>query len=120
MASTNITTKFNEEGETDMMFYKRPIGFHIIKCAMRPSDGCEVPSRHDHILLNAYATTWVQRHGPSKILYSDGETGFNNEDPIDALKRQGTELRIRAPGQHARTIDRRNGVLRHTMHLIEE
>ena len=68
MASTNITTKFNEEGETDMMFYERHIGMHIIDRAIRLSDGCEVPSRHDHVLLNAYATTWGQRQRPFKIL----------------------------------------------------
>ena len=28
--SLDITTTFNEKGETDFMFYKRHIGFHIM------------------------------------------------------------------------------------------
>ena len=55
-----------------------------------------------------------------KILYIDGEMGFNNERAIDELKRLGTTVRVRSPGQHARHIERRNAMLRHVTHLIEE
>ena len=120
MPSVSITTKFNEQGECDLMFYKRSIAFHIIDRALRVSDGCEVADKHTNTLLNAYATTWVQRHGPFQILYSDGELGLNNAEAITELKRLGTELRIRAPNQHARTVESRQAMLRHVMHMIEE
>ena len=71
-------------------------------------------------LLDAYVTSWFQRNGPLKTLYSDGELGLDNDESKVELRRLGTELRIRAPGQHARTVESRNGVLRHVMHLIEE
>ena len=72
MPSLDITTTFDEKGETDLMFYKRHIGFHIIDRAIRLSDGREVIDRHSETILNAYATTWLQRNGPFLILYSDG------------------------------------------------
>eukprot|EP00959_Pyramimonas_sp_CCMP1952_P374961 7852522-Pyramimonas_sp.AAC.1 len=36
------------------------------------------------------------------------------------MANQGTTLRIRAPGQHATSIESRNGILRGTVHIIEE
>eukprot|EP00959_Pyramimonas_sp_CCMP1952_P154821 3238983-Pyramimonas_sp.AAC.1 len=36
------------------------------------------------------------------------------------MANKGTALRIRAPGQHATSIESRNGILRGTLHVIEE
>ena len=88
--------------------------------ALRVSDGCEVPDRKSPTRLDAYWTTWVQREGPFETLYSDGEMGFNNPDAIEQLKRLGTKLQLRAPGQHAQLAESRQAMLRHVMHMIEE
>ena len=53
-------------------------------------------------------------------MYSDGELGFNNPAPIAYLKSLGTELQIKAPGQHASIAEARQSMLRHVMHMIEE
>ena len=71
MPSLSVSTKFGEEGETDLFFYKRHIGFHIIDRAIRLSDGCEVPNKFKETLLDAYTTVWFQRHGPFKFLYTE-------------------------------------------------
>ena len=42
------------------------------------------------------------------------------EESKAELKRLGTQLRVRAPNQHANLIESRNGVLRHLMHIMEE
>ena len=105
LPSTNLPTRFLDQGEVDLMFYKRYIVFHIIDRTIRLSEGCQISNRDAHTLLEAYTTTWYQRHGPFKLLYSDGEKGLDNAQVIDELKRLGTELRIRAPGQHARMIE---------------
>ena len=120
MPSYQISTKFNQHGETDLMFYKKNIGFHIIDRAIRLSDGCQIESKHGHDIINAYVTTWYQRNGPFEVLYTDGESGLVKDDSVKELKRLGTELRVRAPGQHARTAESRQSMLRHVMHLIEE
>eukprot|EP00959_Pyramimonas_sp_CCMP1952_P306191 6407984-Pyramimonas_sp.AAC.1 len=36
------------------------------------------------------------------------------------MANKGTALRIRAPGQHATSIESRNGILRGVFHMIEE
>ena len=53
-------------------------------------------------------------------LYFDGESGLSTESAKDKLKRLGTVLKIRAPGQHAQYAERHGAILRITMHLIEE
>ena len=120
LPSTSLATKFNEAGEVDLMYYKKFIGFHIIDRAIRLSDGCQIYDKHTDTLLNAYTTSWVQRNGAFESLYCDGEMGFNNEKAISELSRLGTELRVRASGQHARLVEARNSMLRHIMHMIEE
>ena len=64
--------------------------------------------------------SWHKIHGEAKALYCDGEGALNNNEAKAQLKALGTELRIRASGQHATTIEARNGILRGTMHIIEE
>ena len=53
-------------------------------------------------------------------LYTDGEGGLNSNEAKDFLKRQGIELKVRAPEQHARYVERHGALLRVAMHLIEE
>ena len=57
MPSLSLPTKFNEQGECDLMFYKRHIAFHITDREIRLSDGCQVSDRFAETLLNAYTTT---------------------------------------------------------------
>ena len=87
IASVSLPTKFNEEGECDLMFYKRKIAFNIIDRAIRLGDGCEIENKETRTLLEAYTTTWYQRNGPFRVLYSDGEKGLNNEEAKTELKR---------------------------------
>ena len=78
------------------------------------ADGCEVPNKEKQTPLNAYTSVRYARQGPAKYLYVDGGGAFNNDDAKAQLKRLDTELRIRAPGQHASYMESRNGILRHT------
>ena len=45
LPSVSLPTKFNENGECDLLFYKRHIAYHIIDCAIRLSDGCEIHNK---------------------------------------------------------------------------
>ena len=45
---------------------------------------------------------------------------LNNDTAKAILKEKGTELRIRAPGQRATTIEARSCILRGIVHLVEE
>ena len=101
------------------MFYKRKIVCHFIDRALRFAAGCEIPDKTQPTLLEAYTTTWFQQHGPFKTLYCDGESGLTSDSAKAELRRLGTNLLVRAPGQHARHIESRNAILRHTMHVLE-
>eukprot|EP00959_Pyramimonas_sp_CCMP1952_P058858 1229288-Pyramimonas_sp.AAC.1 len=57
--------------------------------------------------------------GPAKVLYSGGEGALNNDTAKAVCKAKGTELRTRARGQHATTIEAPNGILRHLLHAME-
>eukprot|EP00959_Pyramimonas_sp_CCMP1952_P315616 6605926-Pyramimonas_sp.AAC.1 len=57
--------------------------------------------------------------GPAKALYSDGEGATNNDTVKSVLKARGTELRMRARGQRATTIEARSGILSHLLYARE-
>eukprot|EP00959_Pyramimonas_sp_CCMP1952_P419441 8785405-Pyramimonas_sp.AAC.1 len=69
-------------------------------------------------ILDAYHQCWMQ-FGLAKVLYADGEGALNNNTAKAVLKAKGTDFGIRARGQHAATIEARNGILRHLLHVVE-
>ena len=120
LPSYNLALNFNDEGEMDLMFYKSHIAFHCIDRCIRYSAGSVAKGKDSAQLTEAYAKSWCQHWGPFKILYCDGESGIHCPAGEAEMKRLGTTLRLRAPEQHARIVERRNAVLRHNMHMIEE
>ena len=70
--------------------------------------------------MDAYVQAWTQRQGNPDRLVTDGEGGWNNPWSIEVLKSKGTELKVRAPSQHARVAEVRQSMIRSTMHLMEE
>ena len=49
----------------------------------------------------------------------DGEGGPARDEATAQLKQLATTVKTRAPCQHARYIEVRNGILRNTMHVLE-
>eukprot|EP00959_Pyramimonas_sp_CCMP1952_P078761 1646639-Pyramimonas_sp.AAC.1 len=68
----------------------------------------EIPDKTMASVLDAHHQCWML-FGPAKVLYSDGEGALNNDTAKAVLKAKGTELRIRARGHRATTIEARNG-----------
>lgn len=66
-------------------------------------------------ILDAHHQCWMQFR-PAMVLYSDGEGALNNDAAKAVLKAKGTEMRTRARGQHATTINAR---FRHLLHAME-
>ena len=71
-------------------------------------------------LCAAITTCWFQTFGPFKCLVVDGESGIFSTGAEEYFRRHGIVVRQRAPGQHARIVERRGSILRHAMHCIEE
>eukprot|EP00959_Pyramimonas_sp_CCMP1952_P154882 3240484-Pyramimonas_sp.AAC.1 len=58
-------------------------------------------------VLDAHHQCWMQ-FGLAKVRCSDGEGALNDDTAKAVLKAKGTELRIRARGQRATTIEVRS------------
>ena len=67
--SVSLPTKFLEEGEADLLFYKKYIAFHIVDRTLRFGDAEDIPDKSTSTLLDAYWSAWVKRNGPFKNLY---------------------------------------------------
>eukprot|EP00438_Fugacium_kawagutii_P035880 Skav204682 [mRNA] locus=scaffold1284:96116:106049:- [translate_table: standard] len=114
-----MTTAFNEHVEVDLMFYREHVIFHLICCGTRWHAATVIQSKQEQELLTALNRTWVSIHGPMQQLISDGESGLTSERVQALLRRQGILVKVRAPGQHARFIERRGAILRVTLHCLD-
>ena len=116
-----LSTKFNQHVECDILFYKDRMVLHLICCASRWHNGTEIKDRFDSTLLSAVDRCWIQLFGAMETFIVDGEGGMGHSKYFEEeLKRRGVTLDIRAPRQHARFIERRGAILRHSMHTTEE
>eukprot|EP00435_Cladocopium_sp_Y103_P042058 s696_g11.t1 len=113
-----MTTKFNEHVEADLLFFREFVIFHMICCGTRWHAATVVRSKHEDELLEAVDRIWFSIHGPMQQLICDGESGLTNPNAQARLRRFGTVVKIRAPGQHARFIERRGAILRTTLHCL--
>lgn len=114
-----MSTKFNEHVECDLMFYREFIIFHLICCCTRWHAAVHVNTRSEEELFSALHKCWITTHGPMQYLICDGELGIMGPAAQSRLKRLGIEPKIRAPGQHARFIERRGAMLRQSLHCLE-
>ena len=118
--SLTLATRFNQVVETDLMFYKDWAVHHFICRGSRWLEAGEAPDKTTQTLLDNTTTIWVGRHGPPEVLVCDGESAYSSEEAKKWFKAQNIEFKKRAPGQHARYIERRGAVLRLQMHLMED
>ena len=116
----SASVAFNQHVEFDLLFYRQHIICHAICRATRWHAATVVTSKDGEILQEALFMMWISIHGPMSNLISDGEGGLWRSDVADRLKRQGINMKLRAPQQHARYIERRGAVLRATLHVMHE
>ena len=114
-----MSTKFNEHVECDLLFYREFVIFHLICCCTRWHSAIRVVSKNESELFDALHKSWLTAHGPMQQLICDGELGLMSPSAQSRLRRLGIEPKLRAPGQHARFIERRGALLRLSMHCIE-
>ena len=82
--------------------------------------GKEARNKERGAPLDAYCAIRQGRWGAAEVLYCVGEGVLNNAVAKTRLAAIGAELFVRAPGQRATAIESRSGLLRMTLHLIEE
>ena len=115
-----LVTRQNEFVEADILFYKQFMAWHMLDRADRWHASTVITSKTGPSLCTAIDLTWVTIFGPFQYLVVDGESGLITEDSAAYLKSRGITYRPRAPGQHARMIERRGAILRHSMHCMEQ
>ena len=118
--TATLPEKFNEHVEADILFYRTYMICHCICRASRWHAGRECHSKTERELLDCLHGVWIGTHGPMVQLYIDGESGLNTDSAKASIGRDGTILKTRAPGQHARFIERRGAILRVCLHVTEE
>lgn len=114
-----MTTNFNEHVEADLMFYKEFVLFHMICCGTRWHAATVVRTKQEEELLAAMDRLWLSIHGPMQQLICDGASGLTNDNARARLQRLGIQVKVRAPGQHARFIERRGAILRTALRCID-
>ena len=118
--SVEITLQGDTNVEGDIMFYKNYLVWRHLDRADRWHAGVGIKDKESSTFTEAIDCSWVQIFGPFKFFIVDGEKGFITEDAKRYLQGRGTTVRTRAPGQHARLIERCRAILRRSMHCIEE
>ena len=120
IATLSVSTKFNEQVEADLLFYKKHVILHLVCRCIRWHAGRVVPDKTMESLIQAIDEMWVSIHGPMKEFIIDGETAIaKGWETREYFKRKGIKEVIRATGMHARFIERRGALLRDTLHRID-
>ena len=117
--SGSLTTTFNATVELDLLFYKESIIGHLLDVCIKWSSTALVADRTVGSLLSFISRSWVNVFGPMKILVSDNEGAIASEEAGLILKRLGVERRLRAPGQHAVSVERHHELIRQLLHKLE-
>ena len=119
--SVELTTK-PEQVEGDILFYKRHAIWHMVDRCDRWHAAEEIQTKEFASIRRAIENCWIKIYGAPKYLVVDGEGaiahagGEPTAEAAEFLKHHGITPRIRAPDQHARMIERRGAILRHSMH----
>ena len=118
--SLTLVDQQDVEIEADILMFKQFLVWHMIDVCDRWHAAAEVKTKDALALQEAICVCWTQTFGPFKRLVTDGEKGIDSESTRKFLTGKGIELKVRAKTQHARTIERRGAILRHTMHCVYE
>lgn len=76
IASSSLSTRFNECVQNDLLFVKDFIILHMIDCCIRWSAACVVESKHAEVLLTAMDQLWFRVFGSPQELVGDRESGI--------------------------------------------
>jgi len=74
VATSSLSTKFNEQVEADLCFFQKKIIFHMICRCIRWHAAKEVLNKDTATLIAAITEIWIGLHGPPKEFLMDGET----------------------------------------------
>ena len=105
VASLEVSSRFNDQVECDLVFIDRLIVCHLVCRCIRWHVGDFVPDKLAPSLIGVIDKSWVRVFGPMRELIVDGESSLGTDEALQYFARHGIQRVPRAPQQHARVIE---------------
>ncbi|CAE7261221.1 pol [Symbiodinium sp. KB8] len=120
VTSATVTTRFNEEIQVDLLFYRDKIILHMIDRTTRFTVARRIASKHLDNVVEGVMSHWVGMFGPPNRITSDQEGAFQSPEAAALLESRGIKLHLLAKEQHASIVERHHAILRRQLHVLEE
>ena len=119
ITSVTLHTKFNDAVQFDLLFHGKHIIVHLVDSAIRWAVAEEVSNKDVDTLLTAIVLRWIQPFGAPLTFVCDGESALRTDAAARVFTQYGTSLTIRAKGQHANIVEKRNDLLRQQLLRVD-
>ena len=120
VTSATVTTRFNEEIQVDLLFYRDKIVLHMIDRTTRFTVARRITSKHLDSVVEGIMSHWVGLFGPPNRITSDQEGALQSPEAAALLESRGIKLHLLAKQQHASIVERHHAILRRQLHVLEE
>ena len=120
ITSSTITTRFNQEIQVDLLFFKDKVVLHMIDRTTRFTVARRIVSKHLDSVLEGVVSHWISMFGPPCKITSDQEGAFSSPEAAAALEARGIKLHLLAKEQHASIVERHHAILRRQLHVLDE
>ena len=119
ITSVTLHTKFNDAVQFDLLFHGKHIIVHLVDSAIRWAVAEEVTNKDVDTILTAIVLRWITPFGPPLTFVCDGESALRTDAAARVFTQYGTSLSIRAKGQHANIVEKRNDLLRQQLLRVD-
>ena len=92
---------------------------HCIDEAIRWSAGSILPDRSSESLIRAITNDWLRHFDAPDLIVADGEKGLVSEETAQWLDRHNSQLKPKAPNEHAQMVERHHELLRRILLRVE-
>ena len=117
---TRPSTELNQAVQWDILVYEDYMIRHIVDVATRFCTASVIPSKSAQDLIRCIHRFWFRFFGAPKLIIADGETGLDSEEVKRWPDIMRSEIKPKAPGQHAQAVERHHDLLRQTLHRFED
>ncbi|MDA8583231.1 hypothetical protein N9L68_03335 [bacterium] len=120
IAPTRLSTELNQAVQWGILFYNDYMIRHIVDESTGFCTSSVLPGRSAQGLIRSISRDWIRFFGAPKLIVADGETGLDSEEARQWFDRIRSEVKPKAPGEHAQTVERHHALLRHILHKVED
>jgi len=119
MTNVRLAKAFNQVIQWDILFHRRIMISHCIDEAIRWSAGSILPDRTAPSLIRAITNDWIRHFDGPELIVADGEKGLVGEEVAQWLDRHNSNLKPKAPNEHAQMVERHHELLRRILLRVE-